>query len=154
MQPVLVLTWRWVHELLRVVAEQSILDVATAHTAGPWRERERWTLELGSVQPGGRCWSPSSSGSDKKCRAWPGPCPRCAFWADLWCLPALEEALCALGMPISIPSWREECCLQNSLAGLDGLPMPMESTTNCSVPTVWECLLCCNCRAASNRDFP
>lgn len=35
-----VLTWGRVHELLWVVAEQSILDVATAHTAGPCGERE------------------------------------------------------------------------------------------------------------------
>lgn len=57
----LVLTWGWVHELVWVVAEQSILDVATAYTTGPWKERERWTLELGSQQPGGRCWGPSTA---------------------------------------------------------------------------------------------
>lgn len=38
LQPDWVLTWRWVHELVWVVAEQSILDVAPAHAAGPCRE--------------------------------------------------------------------------------------------------------------------
>lgn len=33
------LTWWGVHELLRVVAEQSVLDVAATHSAGPCRER-------------------------------------------------------------------------------------------------------------------
>lgn len=36
---VVLLTWWGVHELLRVVAKQSILDVAATHSAGPYRER-------------------------------------------------------------------------------------------------------------------
>lgn len=117
LHPGWVLTWGWVHELLWVVAEQSILDVATAHATGPWREREMDT------RAGLRaaCWEMlgplHSSGSDERCRAWPGPCQRCAFWAGLWCHPALEEALHVLGMLTSSPSWRHDCCLQSSQPG-------------------------------------
>ena len=109
-----VLTRGWVHELLWVVAEQSILDVATAHATGPWRERKmdtRAELRVASWEMLGPL---HSSGSDKRCRAWPGPCRRCAFWAGLWCYPALEEALHVLGMLTSSPSWRQDCCLQSS----------------------------------------
>lgn len=51
MHPVLVLTWGWVHELVWVVAEQSILDVATAHTTGPWKERDgHWSWAHSSLE--------------------------------------------------------------------------------------------------------
>lgn len=68
-----VLTWGRVHELLWVVAEQSVLDVATAHTAGPCRERGMdagvWQEILVSLH---------SSGSEKRCRA-PEVLPRICF---------------------------------------------------------------------------
>lgn len=133
MHPVLVLTWGWVHELVWVVAEQSILDVATAHTTGPWKEREMdtgagltaaWREMLGPLY---------SSGSNKKYRSWPEPCPRCAFWAGLWCPPALAEAVCALGMLISSPSWRQDCCLQSNQPGWTG-PCPWNPPPSAQSP--------------------
>lgn len=155
MQPVLVLTWRWVHELLWVVAEQSILDVATAHTAGPWGERERWTLELDSEQPGGRCWGASTAlGLTERAELGPGPAQ-----------DVLSGLVCGVSQPWKrlFVSWgcsspapagdRTAACRATSLAGLGGLPMSVESP-KCLVPTVWECSLWCNCRAAFNRDFP
>lgn len=150
LHPGWVLTWGWVHELLWVVAEQSILDVATAHTTGPWREREMDT------RAGLRaaCWEMlgplHSSGSDERCRAWPGAEQGPAE-------DALSGLVCGVIQPWKRLSMSSGCsppapagdmtaaCRAASLARLGGLPMPVESTTKCSVPTAWECLLWCNC---------
>lgn len=147
LHPGWVLTWGWVHELLWVVAEQSILDVATAHATGPWRERERWTLELGSEQSVGRCWGPSTAlGLMKGAELGQGPAK-----------DALSGLVCGAIQPWKRLSMSSGCsppapagdmtaaCRAASLAGFGGLPMPVESTTKCSVPTAWECLLWCNC---------
>lgn len=74
-----------------------------------------------------------STGSNKKCRSWPEPCPRCAFWAGLWCPPALAEAVCALGMLISSPSWRQDCCLQSNQPGWTG-PCPWNPPPSAQSP--------------------
>lgn len=67
LHPGWVLTWGWVHELLWVVAEQSILDVATAHTAGPCREGGM-DAGAGLREACRRCWGPSAV-------LGPSPCP-------------------------------------------------------------------------------
>lgn len=116
LHPAWVLTWGWVHELLRVVAEQSILDVATAHAAGPCREggmdagdglREAWQEVLGAF---------CNSGSEERYRA-PRALPRISFlsWSVVSSSPGrgspcpgrahLQPQLETRQVPAEQPAW-------------------------------------------------
>lgn len=110
-------------------------------------ERERWTLELGSEQPVGRCWGPSTAlGLMKGAELGQGPAKDALSGLVYGVIQPWKRLSMSSGCSPPAPAGdMTAACRAASLARLGGLPMPVESTTKCSVPTAWECLLWCNC---------